>query len=240
MALRGTRAYEPQSVRLAQAAVTPGMLALDVGANVGFFTLLLSRRAGPTGRVLAFEPDLANLSMLRRNVAINQCGNVEVCALALGNENGFASFMRDEKTGLEGHLVAGQHGWQDASSPAGPIVETRVSTIDAELAGRDRPVAFIKLDVEGSEAAVLRGGEHTIRRDRPVILAELSSSFRDVASGSIERAATTWLFERGYLLFDIELGKSMTARDPAWMTLAVHGDRQTELRELIRLATQSP
>ncbi|HWZ58637.1 MAG TPA: FkbM family methyltransferase, partial [Gemmatimonadaceae bacterium] len=72
--------------------VRPGDVVYDLGANVGFYTLLAARLAGPTGRVVAFEPVPRNLGYLRRHIALNQCENVTVVAAAVSDRSGTARF----------------------------------------------------------------------------------------------------------------------------------------------------
>ena len=103
----GLARYEAECVRLINAAVEPGDVAIDAGANIGFFTTLLSRWVGENGRVAAIEPDFDNLRLLRLNLDENGCDNVGVIACAVGEVAGEASFSRDRATGATGRVGGG-------------------------------------------------------------------------------------------------------------------------------------
>ena len=91
--------YDQQTQSAITKYVNPGMVCYDCGANVGFFTLLLSRCCGPTGKVFAFEPDPANLVKLERHVLMNRLANVEILPIALSDYDGVGCFRAAESQG---------------------------------------------------------------------------------------------------------------------------------------------
>ena len=93
--------YEPDTQHTLAELVRPGMTCYDCGANAGFFTLLMSVLTGPSGKVLAFEPNPENLRYIQRHVSINRIDNVAVHPTALGNIDGPVNF---DGTGLEGRV----------------------------------------------------------------------------------------------------------------------------------------
>lgn len=135
---------EPEVVHLMMRAVREGDIVVDGGANIGYFTLLLSRLVGPTGKVIAVEPSPPNLAKIRRNLEINQITNVEVVPKALWSESG--------KT-LDFHLT--EYGGYDSLTKTDRTVETiQVETVSLpELISFQ--VRLTKLDLEGSELEVL-------------------------------------------------------------------------------------
>ena len=139
------------------ATVRPGMICYDIGANVGFYTLLFSELAGARGVVVAFEPTPRNCRFLRRHVSINGCANVAVQELALGNFDGVTHF--DEGVDAsQGHLSA-----------TGSLA-VRCARIDTLIAaGAIAPPDVMKIDVEGAEAAVLAGAAEVLARCKPTI-----------------------------------------------------------------------
>ncbi len=122
-------------------------MVYDIGANVGFYTLLASALAGPRGRVVAFEPLPRNLEFLRAHVAMNGMTNVVIRSVALADHPGTRPF--DDTPGpSEAHLAA-----------RGSLT-VECATLDALVAkGEIPPPDVIKMDVEGAELLVLRGGE---------------------------------------------------------------------------------
>lgn len=145
--------------------VRPGDVVFDLGANAGFYTLLSAKLAGPTGRVVAFEPVPRNLGYLRRHLAINGCENVTVVAAAVADRLGRARFHDGPAHTVgaladEGEAIEGEY-------------EVDVTTID-DVAGVVPKV--IKIDVEGAEAAVLRGARRVLREVRPILLLSTHST----------------------------------------------------------------
>jgi FkbM family methyltransferase len=145
--------------------VSPGLTVYDVGAHAGFFTLLASRLAGPSGRVFAFEPRPDNVERLHRNIDANRVTNVDVIPAALSDRSGSAAFVMHEST-LEGRLA--DPGEMSAAS-------VRTEAIDALVRDGMAPPDLMKVDVEGAEGGVIRGAARTIDAHRPVMLIEVHS-----------------------------------------------------------------
>ncbi len=147
--------YEPEQTQAFQKIIRQGDVVFDVGAHYGYYTLLASALAGEKGRVFAFEPSPGNIPRLRRHLEVNHCDNVEVLALALSDHEGMSRFDNRAGSGT-GHL-----------SPNGQV-EVQVTSLDAVSARLPAP-NVIKIDCEGAEVEVLRGGEKTIRGAKPAI-----------------------------------------------------------------------
>jgi FkbM family methyltransferase len=149
--------WNPDEYRAFREVVRPGMVALDVGANVGAYATLLGRWVGPTGRVFAFEPAPDTFQGLTQHVQLNDLSEevTPVCA-AVGSSSVTAPLLSDGATGESRLAVA-----SDAGRPATPV---RVTTIDEFCAKESIAPDFIKIDVEGSELAALRGARQTIRK----------------------------------------------------------------------------
>lgn len=153
------RCFEPHEARLVARSLREGDTVLDIGANVGFFTLIAAQAVGPAGRVVAFEPIESNAAALRRNLALNGFDWVDVRVEAVADAPG------EVRLGLPvgATSVDGVSGWWTR----GGTVETSVvaQTAIDEVLGSD-PAAFVKVDVEGMEDAVLAGAERAIREQR--------------------------------------------------------------------------
>ncbi len=148
----------------------------DVGANVGFFTMLGARRTGSAGSVVAFEPAPENAALLRHHVDLNGFEHVEVLQVAVADE------PRREKLFLARH--PGGHALASAGVPPDFRGTTSVDvvTIDEVVATGRRPPTFVKIDVEGGELAVLRGMRRTMREHHPIILCEIDDGDREAFS----------------------------------------------------------
>jgi FkbM family methyltransferase len=169
------------------------MVCFDIGANVGFYTLLLSKMAGHQGLVVAFEPVPNNCDFLRRHVTINSCNNVVVRELALTDFDGSASFDPTHSSS-QGHLA--EQG----------SLNVRCARIDSLVAaGEIPPPDIMKIDVEGAEVGVLSGTREVIARNKPVI-------FLATHGEQPQRECCSMLQELGYNLVPIS-GTSLEGCD---------------------------
>ena len=148
------RDYEPLTTRAVLTALFPGAVAVDIGANVGYFTCLAARAVGSGGVVHAVEPASANVETLARNIRLNELDNVVVHPVAAAGVIGVRTLRLTAEVD--------HHGLYD--HPDSPTVaEVRVSTapVDALV---DVPAKLIKVDVEGAEMEVLAGMAGLLRR----------------------------------------------------------------------------
>jgi len=170
--------------------LAPAMTIWDIGANVGLYTLASARAVGTGGRVVAFEPMPRNLEFLRRHILLNGVSNVEVCEAAAVD-------------------VAGIVGMADGDSPSEFRVElggawrVRAIALDGWQAETASPAPHVvKIDVEGSEDAVLRGGRRTFAHFRPTLYLSLHGE-------SQRRACRRLLDEWGYRTTSLERGSTL-------------------------------
>jgi FkbM family methyltransferase len=147
--------YEPHQTALFTQQLHSGSVLFDIGAAVGYYTVLSSPLVGQDGCVVAFEPDARNAAFLRRHVAINSLTNVEVHQSAVGNRNGRAGFTCGSGTGT-GHL-----------SESGPHA-VPICRLD-DFVHRSRQPTHIKIDVEGAEMQVLAGARRLLASAKPAL-----------------------------------------------------------------------
>lgn len=191
---KGTGYYEPITTAVLHALLGPRDTFVDVGANVGFYTLVLS--AGRRGlRVAAFEPNPRNFALLRRNVQLNGFAAVRCEPMALSDRVGEAPLFLS-RSAMSASLVP---EFDDAMD--GTAVTVGVSTLDAYLA-KNPPTGrlVLKADVEGHEAAFFRGASETLERWRPDIVTEVTMPL-DAASVTRFRELGYWFYpitDRGF------------------------------------------
>jgi FkbM family methyltransferase len=149
--------YERPSQRLFSSQLAAGDVVFDVGAHVGFYTLLAARLVGPGGRVVAFEPLARNLDLLARHVDYNHASNVTMIAAAVGETTGSERFARGKDPSM------------GALAKDGDVVDL-VSIDDLVGRGEVPPPRLVKIDVEGAESRVLAGASATLARYRPAVL----------------------------------------------------------------------
>jgi FkbM family methyltransferase len=172
------RGYESETTPLFYELASKASVVFDVGAHVGFYSLLAAH-ANPSGRVLAFEPLPKAAERFRRNVAENGLTNVELFECALGDAEGSATLYHepDSAEGVPTSSGLSSHFFQlpyYVSHGVKAGIDVRVTTID-EVA-RERNVArvdLIKIDTETTEPAVLAGAAETLARDRPDLVFEV-------------------------------------------------------------------
>lgn len=165
----------------------PGMVFYDLGANIGFFSLLAARLVGGSGRIFSFEPDTEVAARLARNVERNVFENVTIMRKGVWSATGKQRFAPAGPSSPD-------HGTGSfvASGNATDAVAVDCVALDDFVRGAPPPNA-IKCDVEGAELEVLRGAEQTIRAHRPWILCETHSDAND-------RACRELLHRFGYKL----------------------------------------
>ena len=182
-----TRAFsrvEPQVEDTLLELLKPGDVFYDVGANIGWYSMLAARAVGPVGKVVAFEPSVANAALLQKNAAANRLANVTVIPAAATDEDGWATFLfggslegRLNKDDCEAQAERRARRKTPSRSSVVPIL-----TLDSWIAatGQDPP-ALLKLDVEGAEVGVLRGMTQTLRTAKPTLLIELHNTRVELA-----------------------------------------------------------
>ena len=151
--------FEPAESRLIKDLLGPGDTFVDVGAHIGWFTTIASRCVGSDGFVVACEPYPPNAAALKENLLLNEARNVQLVEMAIGSRRGILSLAFDTDSGATTALDWGP----------GQRVETLMTTLD-EVTADVATVALLKMDVEGWEAHVLRGGSKTLTRTRHVLI----------------------------------------------------------------------
>lgn len=190
-----TGEFEKHTSDLLRALLVPGDTVLDVGANVGYFTLLAARAVGPTGQVHAFEPVPDTRAELDRNVALNQFRQVVVHPEALADADGEATIF------LGPASQRGIAALRPLAEQSGKL-SIRTACLDRLLSGV-RPVALAKIDVEGAEYRVLQGMRGCLERDRPDLVVEICDEYLQ-GMGASAAAVADLLAERGYRMYGMD------------------------------------
>lgn len=172
--------YEAKNARTIVENLKPGDVFWDIGAHVGYFTVIASRAVGPSGKVVSLEPSPVNLAYLRRNVALHKAQNVEIIPIAAGSAKEVRRM--DTTTGR------GTHHLDEEGD-----TEVSCDSVDGLIASGKPAPTFVKIDVEGFEESVLAGMAQTLAESKPLLLLAVHSS-------EIEARTLSTLHGYGYSL----------------------------------------
>lgn len=186
--------YERRQTAVMKSDVKEGESVVDLGANIGYYTLLLSRLVGKNGRVFAFEPHPELYQILSENVESNNCTNVTLANKAVADVPGKTSLYLD--TNGSAHCLYDPHN-------ESPFIQTESVVLDDYLHEDSSSVTFVKLDIEGFEMKALEGAAGILRNQGLRIITEFNPHKLRGAGNSPEQYLR-FLFKKGFSLFDIE------------------------------------
>jgi len=207
--------YDLEILRYLTRLIKPGWTIWDCGTYVGYYTVIFSKLAGQTGKVVAFEPDPHNLERTKANVALNGLNNVQFVHAAIGAPIGITDFVVSGNT--NSHLPGGYTG-KDYQQYA-PIerhnetIQVRCMSLDEAYASPQIPSpSLVKLDIEGAEKEALNHLQHLAQICRPLIVLELHNPECDAAA---------WEFavRENYTLRSLNTGSVIQNRDDVNGTL---------------------
>jgi len=189
-------AYEPDVTAIFRRFLRPGMAVIDVGANIGYFTMLSASLVGPKGYVLAVEPNPNNVRMLEGSRRVNGFDQVELAYAAAWSKKGLLALNASYSNGVTSAIETG----------IGALMAVQIvpSFTLSALAPQDRPVDFVKIDIEGAEYSALMGARDILARNHPIIVSEFSPVQLQAVSGVSGEEYLCFLTDLGYRLAVIE------------------------------------
>lgn len=186
--------YELSKQNSIATSLAEGNVFFDIGANVGFYTLLASSCVGPSGQVIAFEPLPSNFKYLERHIELNSLKNVQLIKAAVSDESG------------EGQFAEGPDNCMGKLSDAGEV-EVELVTLDQLITeGKVPTPGFLKIDVEGAEFAVLQGAKELLADSHPTV-------FLATHGKSVHSQCLKLLGALGYSCRAIDANLSVTESD---------------------------
>lgn len=148
--------------------IKPGSIIIDIGANIGFYSLLAAKKMQNTGKVYSLEPSKVVLKDLRKNIEVNKYSNIEVFNFAVSDFNGMTDFYRCEDDAYNS-LIA---------TPMEKVVSidrVNVVTLDDFVKMNNiEKIDVIKIDAEGLDYSILKGAKRALKDFRPIIFAEMN------------------------------------------------------------------
>jgi len=180
---------EPATSRALELLCKKDYCVIDIGANVGSHTLPIAKLVGNKGFVFAFEPVPWALRKLKNNISLNSFQNIKIEQIALSDENidslpmqFRASFRIDAGQGVDSLGKINQEWWQECE-----YVSTRLQTLDSYIDEHQITcVNLIKLDVDGFEGKVIRGGLRLLERDRPILIMEIAPAWLEMRGEKVD------------------------------------------------------
>jgi FkbM family methyltransferase len=196
------RSYDPRIAAVLSRRVKPGMAVLDIGANIGYLTMLLASLVAPSGLVVAVEPNPENIKLLEASRRVNGFDQIVVIQAAAGRHTALLALNVSCSNGTTTELPSDL----DAIFASRPVP---CFALDAILP-KDRQINLVKIDTEGAELNALIGLSQTIDRDRPVIVSEFSPTILPGISHCSGPEYLRFLIAKGYRIGVIEKDGSET------------------------------
>lgn len=192
----------------------PGQTALDLGANIGIYSLLFARAVGPAGLVYSFEPGPKSIALLKKNIAVSQYQNIRPENCAVSDASGIADFYLcregESDNRLDGTLV--DHDARDRISVRTVAIDDYVSQ---GLAGGQ--VALVKMDIQGAELRALRGMEKTMRLNAAISIVMEYGPGGIITAGSTPGGLLDYLSSLGFRFFTLNPGGEATLTSRTWL-----------------------
>ena len=199
--VRDDKTYEPDVTAVFRRILKPGMGVLDLGANIGYFTMLSAAIVGDDGWVVAVEPNPANVKLLEASRRLNGFGQVTACQVAAGREPGLLVLNTSHSNGTTSGLPS------DVNALLGAEIVPCVRA--GSLVPPGRRVDLVKLDVEGAEYNALLGCGDLLARWRPVLITEFSPTLMPGISGISGPDYVRWLVGNGYAIGVVQIDGSV-------------------------------
>lgn len=182
------RKYEPLVTGAIRPFLKPGLVVLDIGANIGFYTLLAASRIGPGGKVIAFEPSADNCELLRRSLQENHLDNVTIHTNAVSDADRVLCFTMRDSLGVPCRADSAERSFQ-----------VNALALDSFLQDEPR-IDLVKMDIDGGEGLALKGMTQLLKRHRPVLFTEFCPDLLQAVSGVAPEAYLDGLRNVGYEL----------------------------------------
>lgn len=206
--------YEAHLAAVLRKALRPGDTFLDLGANIGYFTMLAASLVGPSGRVIAFEPRHDNVALLRLSARENGFGCVEVHPLAAAEREQAFKYYPHPDNSLS-HVV------EEARLGSGTSHAVRAVALDEALAGLPR-LDVVKMDIDGNEPRALAGMRGLLTRHHPLLFFELAPSCLEQVSRADPEALLEEIRRLGYELRTLGLDGYASPPQTAQEVLAAY------------------
>jgi FkbM family methyltransferase len=199
--------FEPHTTEWIYRIVKPGMIVADVGANIGYYTIQLSKIVGTNGQVYAFEPFKAFRERLVDHLHWNHCRNVVLSELGLSDKvvTNLPIYFAGNKSGTATLVPLDDASFSEAGTAHLVTFDNYVDEISLEA------LDFVKVDIDGYEFRYISGALKSLARFRPIVLMEFSHLHLLLEGSGVEELALE-LKKLGYVLYSERTGKPYASR----------------------------
>jgi FkbM family methyltransferase len=194
--LWGVGSWETTETALFKKIVKEGMVFVDIGANIGYYSLLAATLIGQAGKVYAFEPEPKNYATLLKNIKMNGYTNIITVQKAVSNRNGVAKLF----IGVNDPVL---YRIRDSGEKK-DMIEVGLVTLDDFFKDKERKIDIIKIDVEGAELSVLRGMPRILAENKDVIILAEFDPDNLRSSGTNPDDVLKKLVEHGFKIYEID------------------------------------
>lgn len=187
--------YEPATTKIFKKEIKKGDVALDIGAHIGYYTLLFAKLVGEKGKVYAFEPDSVNFDLLKKNVEINNYKNVILEKKAVSDKSGKSKLYLSEKD-TSVHSIYDIHGNHK-------FTKVEFVRLDDYFKNYNGKIDWIKIDIEGAELSALHGMTSLLEKNKNIkIITELATCCLE-ESGIRPEEYFKFLKENGFFIYNL-------------------------------------
>ena len=166
------KTHEPLTTKLLSKELKKDMVCLDVGGNIGYYTLFESNIVGENGKVIAIEPSPPNFEHLKKNLEIQNTENVDAYNFAAGDKDGEINFLVYEESNGSFTIPDGE-----TTDLPGELIKVQAKRLDTFLDElKQDHVDFVRMDVEGYESHIIGGMTNTIKKSKPMFQIEVHAS----------------------------------------------------------------
>lgn len=188
------RIYEPEITEFLKKHLLPGDIALDIGAHIGYYSLIFADKVGKSGKVYAFEPDPENHAILSKNIKINGFLNIQAINKAVLDKSGALNLYKSNSN-------SGDHRVYDPGEQR-KIIEAQAIKIDDLFADSNVAIKLIKMDIQGAEYFAVNGMISTINKSRNLILCAEFWPYGLKMSGIAPNSFIALLFNLGFSVYE--------------------------------------
>ena len=193
LGLSSQNLFEPETFSALNKIIKPGMCSIDVGANIGYFTVFMSNWSNNHGKVYAIEPNALNFDLLSKNVKLNGCNNIELFNIAVGENTGVLPLFLSEYNG-------GMHRLYPSELCTNQTEEIVVRRLDEIF--QDQKIDLIKIDIEGFEYFALKGAVEILKKNISIKIISEYCPASCLEAGAKPSNLLLFLEKMGFHVFD--------------------------------------